>query len=95
MKGGGRISMPRNNSNGALATGAIAGSVLSGGSSTSTPVLTACPPEDKTFMCRLTRFFNSFKMILSLIITFISIIVVIWVAWYFWKTYYGSGKKRR
>lgn len=92
MKGGGggtRLRMPlsqnKNNTNStglALAGGAALGSTAGGG--VSAPVLTTCPPEDKTFMCKLTRFYNSFKMILSIILTILLIVGMIWLAvwWY-------------
>lgn len=66
----------------ALGAGALAGSA--GG--LSTPVLTSCPPEDKTFMCKLTRFYNSFKMILGIIVTVILIVVALWFAYVWYKS---------
>lgn len=66
----------------ALGAGALAGS----GGGVSTPVLTSCPPEDRTFMCKLTRFYNSFKMILGIITTVILIGVAIWLAYVWYKS---------
>jgi len=97
MKGRIRIRTPTNKNddttNKALIGGVAAGA-LSNATGTSTPVITSCPLEDTSFMCKLTRFFNSFKMILNLIVTVITIIVVIWVAWYFWKSYRRTGVKK-
>lgn len=78
--------------NKALLGGAAVGA-LSNVTGTSTPVLTSCPPEDTTFMCKLTRFYNSFKMILNIIFTIITIIAVIWLVWYFWKSSRSSVKR--
>jgi len=90
MKGGGgtRLRMPlsqnKNNNTGlALAGGAALGSTAGGG--VSSPVLTTCPPEDKTFMCKLTRFYNSFKMILSIILTVLLIVGGIWFGYMWYK----------
>jgi len=82
-----RIPSRQNNTNTtglALAGGAALGA--SGGVGVSTPVLSTCPPEDKTFMCKLTRFYNSFKMILSIIVTFILIVVGSWFAYTWYKS---------
>lgn len=95
MKGGGgggrligKAMTQRKNNDGtgagaaALGAGALAGS----GGGLSTPVLTSCPPEDRTFMCKLTRFYNSFKMILGIITTVILIVVAIWFAYIWYKS---------
>lgn len=98
MKGrsGGRIISinKKDDSNKALLGGAAAGA-LTGGGGVSTPVFTSCPPEDKTFMCKLTRFYNSFKMILSIIATVIIIIGVIWLVWSYWKSSRGGKMMKK
>lgn len=73
--------------------GAVAGSAISGATSTSTPVITTCPPEDTTFMCKLTRFYNIFKMILSIIIIIILIIGGIWILMSLMKSSRGGKMK--
>jgi|APGre2960657404_1045060.scaffolds.fasta_scaffold59805_3 hypothetical protein len=65
--------------------GAGAASVASSAVGANTPVLSTCPPEDTTFMCKLTRFYNSTKMILSLVIIFAVILGALWFAYAFFK----------
>lgn len=61
------------NTGGAAALGAGAGVALL--SNTSTPTLTNCSSEDKSFNCKLTRFFNNTKMIITLIIMLLALIL--------------------
>jgi hypothetical protein len=65
--------------------GALAGGALSNATSMSSPILMSCPPEDTTFMCRLTRFYNSFKMIIGIIVIIVLIALVIWFATLYFK----------
>lgn len=82
----------RKDSNGkALLAGAGAGAVANT-TGASTPVLMTCPPEDKTFMCKLARFYNIFKMILGILVTVIVIGVLLWYGWKLFKSR-PSGKK--
>ena len=77
----------KNNSNATNTGLAVAGGAALAGSGggVSTPVLTTCPPEDKTFMCKLTRFYNSFKMIFGIISTIILVLFVMWFAYTWYK----------
>lgn len=100
MKGGGRVRLSSSSkktddtTGKALLGGAAAGAVANT-TGAITPVITSCPPDDKTFMCKLTRFYNSFKMILGIITTVIGIGVLIWLAWSYWKSTRGSvGSKK-
>lgn len=72
------------NGNTQLLTGAAGGAVASGITDTSTPIISSCPPDDKTFMCKLTRFYNSFKMIIGIILI---IAIICFVAWFLWSLY--------
>ena len=81
-----RTSRPATKSNTTSALlGAGAASVASSAVGASTPVLSTCPPEDTTFMCKLTRFYNSTKMILSLVIIFAIILGALWFAYAFFE----------
>jgi hypothetical protein len=64
----------------------VAGGLLTNATSVNSPILTSCPPEDTSFMCKLNRFFNSLKMIISIVIIFILIIAVIWFGYYWYKS---------
>ena len=83
------ISTSKKNENNQALLGAVAGGAVANMTSTSTPVIMTCPPDDTTFMCKLTRFYNSFKMIISLVLIVLGIVVAAWVAWTLYKS--GSG----
>jgi len=83
-----RTSRPATKSTGNTTSallGAGAASVASSAVGANTPVLSTCPPDDRTFMCKLTRFYNSTKMIISLVLIFGTIIVALWFAYVFFK----------
>lgn len=69
--------------NAALAAGATG--AMSG---VSAPIFTACAPEDTSFYCRLTRFLNIVKMLLSLVFIFVAVGAVI----YFGLKWYRGGR---
>lgn len=70
---------------GAATKAALAGGAAGVMTDVANPTVTSCASDDSTFYCKLTRFFNSTKMIINLIITLIAIIAVVYFGWKWFK----------
>lgn len=76
---------------GAGTKAALAGGAAGLMTDVANPTVTSCASDDSTFYCKLTRFFNSTKMIINLIITLIVIIALVYFGWKWWKQSQKGG----
>jgi hypothetical protein len=65
---------------------ALAGAGLGAVSGASTPILSSCPPDDTSFMCKLSRFYNIVKMLIGLVVIFVLIGLVLWFGINWWRS---------
>jgi hypothetical protein len=85
----GRSGGLSNGTNALLAGGAVG--ALTGGAST--PTLTTCPPDDKSFYCKLVRFVNTIKLFITIILIIGAIAFGIWFAYSYIKNMRKLAKK--
>jgi hypothetical protein len=83
-----RMTRPGSQEENAGSKAALATGALGAMSGADTPVVSTCPPSDTSFMCRLSRFYNSVKMILNLLV----ILGVIFALLYFARQYLRKRK---
>lgn len=88
-------ALPKSTTNNDENTGnkaALAAGAVGLMSNVNNPTVTSCAPDDPSFYCKLTRFFNSTQMILNLLVIFIAIIAGVYFAWSWFK---GSSRQRK
>lgn len=73
-------------------TTAIATGALGALSNVSTPIVANCAPDDNSFMCKMTRFYNSTKMIISIIVLFIVVAIVLYLGTKWLKGFMSSNR---
>lgn len=74
-------------------TALAAGSVGALAAGTGTVTVTNCPPEDKSFYCRLSRFVNIIKLFITIIVIIVAIVFATRFAYSYFKTS-PKGAKR-
>lgn len=74
-------------------TALVAGSVGALASGTGAVTVTNCPPEDKSFYCKLSRFVNIIKLFITIIVIVVAIIFVARFAYSYFKAS-PKGAKR-
>ena len=82
------VSSPNRDNNNNSTNAALAGGAVGALSGVNNPTITSCSPDDTSFYCRLTRFFNSIQMVLRLVL----IVIAVGFGLYFGYTWYKSRK---
>lgn len=75
------VSIGNNTTTAALAAGSV-GAMASG---TGAVTVTNCPPEDKSFYCKLNRFVNIIKLFITIIVIVVAVVFIARFAYAYFK----------
>ena len=72
---------------------ALTGGAVGALGGATTPTITSCPPDDKSFYCKLTRFVNIIKLFITIIVITVAIGFFLWFGIGYIKDMRKSAKK--